>query len=220
MHVTGLALIALLALCLGCATSPGPAPTAEEEPEPAEKEVLALQAFFDEETLAVIRPAWEIACTSPGMRCAGRHGAVPHMTFGSWKVTPEELRRALDQAAGLKGRIPARAFAVELERVGGPAGRSIYYVPAGDAGLADYHRRVIETFNFPFETFREIDIPGQWKPHITLFWAPPEAKEPMDRAEALAGKLTRARIASFGLVLFKGGIRTALEIPCAPPAAE
>ena len=178
------------------------------------KTVLGLQAFFDDASNAAIRRSWDLAIATPGMQCAGAEGMRPHMTFGSWRVTPEELRQAIELAKGLQGRIPGRVVALRpVVRQRRDGGTSFDYVPAEDLSLADYHRMVHERFGYGFEAFRPIDLPGQWRPHVTMFSGSAEAEEQTEKAIELAEQVEQVRIASFGLVVF-GPPRVLYEVRC------
>lgn len=206
-----------VALAAGCA---GRGPLSEGAEAPAsqetEKQVLALQAFLDQESLQTIQAAWNGAIATDGIQCAGTHGMQPHMTFGSWKVTPDELEQAIARARELNGRLPGRRVRVEPRVDERDGVRSFFYVPPEDPGLHDYHRMAHERLAFPFEPFRAIDLTGQWQPHVTMFSGEAGAREPMDELIEFASTLEEVEIVAFGLVLF-GPTRTAYAIQCAPP---
>jgi len=210
-------MVVAIAMLAGCASTDGAKPD-----EGADKQVLALQAFFDAESHERMMEAWEVAIAADGVECAGEHGMRPHMTFGSWKVTPGELERALQRGAELDGRIPGRCLRLQpvTHKWGDRGGLNFHFVPAqDDPAVHDYHRAVHQQLGFDFEPFRPIDLPGQWHPHVTMFRAGPEGREAFDEAVARLSKLREAEITSFGLVLF-GPIRTPCEIRCAPAASE
>lgn len=214
MHWAGPVTAGIVAAMLaGCASTGGEHVAGEEE-----KQVLALQAFLDPESHGRMMEAWKVAVAADGVECAGAHGARPHMTFGSWKVTPGELEHALRRGAELDGRIPGRRLALTPVTRDASEGSRVrfHYVPEDDPALHDYHRAVHEQLGFDFEPFRPIDLPGQWKPHVTMFHAGPEGREAFDEAVGRLSGLREVEITSFGLVLF-GPIRTAQEIRCAPP---
>ena len=216
----------VIAVAAGC-HAPQPSAAKPEPPAgpPPAKTVLALQAFFDDESNAAIKPSWDVALATKGMECAGSEGMRPHMTIGSWQVTPEELQQAIAKAQTLQGRIPSRVMALQpvvREQQGG--GLSFNFVPAPDAPgpaipLADYHRMVHEQLGFKFEPYRPIDLPGQWRAHVTMFSGNAEARGQTEKAIELAKKVEQVRITSFGLVTF-GPVKTLAEIKCAPTSGE
>jgi len=212
MYCAGVVLlVVVVATVAGCRA----AETGSAAGSAPQKTVLGLQAFFDDASNAAIRPSWDLAIATPGMTCAGAEGMRPHMTFGSWQVTPEELQQAIEKAKALEGRIPGRVVALQpVVRERRDGGVSFHYVPAEDPSLADYHRTVHERLGYGFESFRPIDLPGQWRPHVTMFSGSPEAKEQTEKAIELAKEVKRVRIASFGLVIF-GPPRTLYEFRCA-----
>lgn len=216
-HSLGALLVAIVMVAAaGCRAARPAEPRAEGAPagEPA-KTVLGLQAFFDDASNAAVKPSWDLAIATPGMQCAGSEGMRPHMTFGSWRVTPQELQQAIEIAGKLQGSIPGREVALQAvvrQRRGG--GTSFHYVPAEDPSLVDYHRMVHERLGYTFEPFRPIDLPGQWRPHVTMFSGSAEARERTEKAIELAKQVGQVRIASFGLVIF-GPPRVLYEMQCA-----
>ena len=212
----------VIAAAAGC-HAPHPSAAKPEAPAgpPAAKTVLALQAFFDDESNAAIKPSWDLALATKGMECAGAEGMRPHMTIGSWQVTPDELQQAIEKARTLDGRIPSRVVDLQpMARDQQNGGLSFSFAPADDAGgpaipLADYHRMVHELLGFKFQPYRTIDLPGQWRPHVTMFSGSAGARTQTEKAIELAKQVKQVRIASFGLVTF-GPPKTLCEIKCAP----
>ena len=147
------------------------------------------------------------------MECAGAEGMRPHMTIGSWQVTPDEMQQAIAKAQTLQGRIPSRVMALQpVVREQQNGGLSFNFVPAADAPgpaipLADYHRMVHEQLGFKFEPYRPIDLPGQWRPHVTMFSGNAEARAQTEKAIELAKQVKQVRIAS----LRAGGLRPAQD---------
>ena len=78
---------------------------------------------------------------------------------------------------------------------------------------------VHEQFGYTFEPFRPIDLPGQFRPHVTMFSGNAEARAETEKAIELAKQVKEVRIASFGLVIF-GPARTLYEVKCAPAGGE
>jgi hypothetical protein len=212
---TGFVVPLLVTIC-GCASLPSGAtqPATGPGTQPA-KTVLALQAFLDEASERRIAECWQAAMKIPGVKCAGALGARPHITFGSWRVTEAELAEAVGGFARFDAALPGQTIVLGPSVEEHPDGSADYYfIPKSAGDIHEYHRRVRERLSFPYETFRQIDVPGRWEPHLTMFTCPKDRRDEVDALFRNLSDASTARIGSFGLVTF-GPIQARAQVRCA-----
>jgi hypothetical protein len=166
------------------------------------KTVLALQCFLGRQDEQRIVDAWERVSGIEGVQCAHTLGAVPHITAGSWKVTPDELEQARTGLAAKVAGICAIETDVMLHEERRDGILSYYLVPTGSTALVIFHKEVHEALGYPYETFRTIDLPGRWWPHLTLFSVPEERLQLVADALEKLKQIERVSIERLGLVTF------------------
>lgn len=186
---------------LGCGTTaPRRPPTRGTEPP-----VLAIQGFLDDEHETLVREIWRKLEDGGVPVGAARSGARPHMTLASWRVgdpTPDLVAR-LDRTARTLRPQPV-TLTLTTERDSGLYDSGLYLVPpAADNGLHAFHARLHESMGEVGPSYRKIDLPGQWQPHVSVVYGFPAALLP--RAQEICAALPvpfEARIDAIGFVTF------------------
>ena len=149
----------------------------------AEKTIIAIQGFIDPVDSDKIMRLCTGLSDIEGYHSDLERSFIPHVTLASWKVTPDELEVAAsqyqDRLTGMN-RISARVHLVEKEK----DRRFVYHlVPEITQPLLEFHSTLHKKLDWHFEPFRQIDLPGSWMPHLTLFSIPIAQKPSV--AEAL-----------------------------------
>ncbi|MDX2111295.1 MAG: hypothetical protein SFY80_13770 [Verrucomicrobiota bacterium] len=180
---------------------------AETPPSVVQKEVLALQTFFRPNEQAVLEALWKRAMAIEGVDCAMRAGAVPHMTTGSWRVSPSELQEAMAVLSPRLDGLTELPMTVRLEEGEYEGSIGWELIPESSPALLEYHCAVLTRLGFTYEPFRKIDIPGQWLPHITLFSvkkeSAPRVREQLEPILTELREIHTLHAARLGLVTFQ-----------------
>ena len=174
------------------------------------KTVLALQCFLNPEQEQRIVDIWKGVLEIEGVQCAHSLGAVPHITAGSWRVTPEELEQARTSLVERVADMPAVEVDMVLEEQSEGGVLDYCFRPTNATALVAFHANVHKALGYPYETFRPIDVPGQWWPHLTLFSVPEQRRAQVREAFEELSKITHVRVERLGLVTF-GPIKVLAE---------
>ena len=187
--------------------------TAEQE----DKGVLALQAFVSEEDEArLIPPCLEVA-EIEGSDSSLKRGAKLHITLASWEVTRPELEVAQSEfASRLKG-IPAITVRVSLGESREDGGLACAFLPEPSDELLQWHAQVHAKAAWPFQPWREMDLPGSWWPHMGVCHLAESkehlAREPLRRLR----EMRELTIEGIGLVSYLGPMQILEEIKLGSP---
>jgi len=166
------------------------------------KQVLALQSFLSATDEAIIVKCWEKVTQIDGVQCAYSNGAIPHITLGSWKVTKDELQEARSRfSQNLEDSKPI-SFDVRLETKTANGRTRYYLVPRSADAVEPFHRQQHESLQYKFETQRDIDLPGQWWPHLTLFSIPSDKQSLIETELNTLRSITELEVRRLGLVTF------------------
>jgi hypothetical protein len=136
------------------------------------------------------------------VKCAYTLGAVPHITAGSWQVTPEELKEARAGLAEAVAGLEPVDVEVTLHEECRDGFCAYYLIVTNREALMAFHAGLHEALDYPYETFREIDLPGQWWPHLTLFSVPESNRDAVAEALDKLREVSRVRVERLGLVTF------------------
>lgn len=137
--------------------------------------VVAVQALFHEEP--AIDSIWTEAMDKYDAQCAKSHGARPHMTFASFLMNEKELQEITTQFELLDKEFSEVNFSVELKqrKTGGSITYSLIPVDR-DPELFNLHEKVYTSINNDYKSYRTMDEPGKWRPHVSMFSIPEETE--------------------------------------------
>lgn len=187
--------------------------TAEQE----SKGILALQAFISQEDEARLIPLCLEVAEIEGSDSSLKRGAKLHITLATWEVTRPELELAQSEfASRLKG-IPAITVRVSLGESRGDGGLACALLPEPSDELLQWHAQVHAKAAWPFQPWREMDLPGSWWPHMGVCHIA-EKKEHL--ASEPLRKLRETRevtIEGIGLVSYLGPMQILEEIKLGSP---
>lgn len=185
--------------------------TASESAAEQTKEIIAIQAFIDDERAQQIMAGIAELPAIEGLKCDLKRGMFPHFTIASWRMTLDETKQVQSQYVQRIGSLRPVSVAVSLTKREMGERVSYHLLPDRPEHLVGFHARIHENLAWSFEPFRKIDLPGSWWPHLTLFGVPIEHAE---TARELAGHFNTIKevdIVRLGLVSF-GPMRTLAEI--------
>jgi hypothetical protein len=183
--------------------------------------VAAAQAFFSPTQERVILDLCRAAMATSDVFAAFAHGALPHMTLGSWIVTPDSVGTIVAQARAATAAVTQVSLMVTLKAE--PAMRAGYldyqFIPEATPEVLDFHRAIHTAMAVSNQPHRRIDLPGSWQPHISLFTAPVAASNALASVVRQLGDIRTLDVQRLGVVHFQNGINTKLDAPLPPSAA-
>ena len=169
----------------------------------SDKSVLPLQGFVESELSDQIMGICSEIENIEGYASDLGRLFVPHVTLGSWKLTPQELQEAesvfMCRLTGLSC-IEVEASLKEDEKDGR---LSCFLVPQITQPLLQFHSQVHERLSWDYEPFRQIDLPGSWWPHLTLFSIPSAQKDRIVPSLRRLSDIRTLRIERIGLIGFR-----------------
>ncbi|UCG87983.1 MAG: hypothetical protein JSW71_05410 [Gemmatimonadota bacterium] len=175
--------------------------------------VLALQGFLSREDEARIIPLCLRVSEIEGFDGGLNRGASRlHMTLASWKVTPQEVQLAQSQFASRFNDLAAITMPVSLFESRGNGGLACAIAPKPTEALLQWHAQVHAKVAWPFQPWREMDLPGSWWPHIGVCHIAESkehlASEPLQKLREIE-EITIERI---GLVSYFGSMQVLGEV--------
>lgn len=178
------------------------------------REVFAVQAFLDKETEDRIMRICEGVMGIEGIHCPFSLGMSPHFTIGSWWGMPSDLKEATPIFSERLAGLDALDTLVELEEheKSEPNWSSYFLVPEMTQQLQRFHAGIHDRLGYPYEPYREIDLPGSWWPHLLLFGVPKDKRNLIENQLASLREITKVRIARLGLVIFHPEMVTMTEV--------
>ena len=170
----------------------------------SEQQVLALQSFPIESQQREIQELCQKVFGVEGVKCAFKIGAVPHMTIGSWNVTQTQREEARAVFSKRLASMETIEFQVQLAKVKEDGLCEYYLVPAEPTNsLKRCHKQIHDALGYDYKTYRSVDLPGQWWPHISLFAIEPGLQSgPVEEHVSELKKISTIRIDGLGLVTF------------------
>ncbi len=171
----------------------------------ADKQVLAVQCFLDTKQKDDI----DHTCKQVANRLCDDFGTgysnYPHITLASYLVTPEELQEAQSVFSDRLRHMQAITVSTHLgtKHQEDHPDRLFYFLyPDMTQALIQFHARAHEQLAYPYEPYRQIDLPGNWWPHLTLFNIPKEKKEVIQDELNVLEDIHQVTITRLGLVTF------------------
>lgn len=167
--------------------------------------VLALHALLDSRTEAAIAHlAEDVVAAGIGSPGWNQH-VRPHMTMGSWYVERID-QDAVERMAAALGTLRSQPLRLRLtvsvrERI------HLNLYPEVQHDLLAFHEKAHAVLgdDTPAKHQRDIDLPGQWIPHVSLFDC---RDEDLPKAMGLVRRLEfplETSIAGFALARYGGG---------------
>jgi 2'-5' RNA ligase len=172
---------------------------------------MAIQAFIDDEPAQQILARISRLPAIDGLKCDLKRGMFPHFTIGSWKVTSDEMEIATSQFAERIGDTPSVDVDVSLTEKAREDRLGYHLLPTCPDYLIGLHARMHDNLKWTFDPFRQIDLPGSWWPHLTLFSVPNTSGDQVRAVVDELSSITRVRVERLGLVSFSP-VRTLAEL--------
>ncbi len=170
-----------------------------------EKKVLAIHCFLDMKRQNLIDDTCRNVAKRLGDTFCPGYSGHPHITLASWLVTREELEEAQSVFADRLTDVPSVTVSTRLgakERENQPDSVSYFLFPDTTQELIQFHAHAHKQLAYPYESQREIDLPGKWWPHLTLFKIPREMKDAIRDDLNVLANIQEVTITRLGLVTF------------------
>lgn len=197
MVAAGLAILVLA----GCKELPPNESSASTAAVDAGKSVLALQAFIDRDSHERIMATCSDIKDVEGYYSELETVFIPHITLGSWIVTPQELKLAESQFGKRLAGLSCAAVSMTLVEEEREDGRLAYYLrPEPTPSLLEFHAQAHSKLGWVYAPFRQFDLPGKWEPHLTLFSIPRDQRHSVSAAILKLRKIRNVRIERIGLL--------------------
>ena len=165
-------------------------------------QTIAIQALFSNESaIDALREKAEIYDNITSARSLG---ARPHMTIASFNVTENEVDELENNFQLLDNQYSSHSFTVKvMVETDDSTKWSYYLVPVDkDEVLIKIHDKLYTTVDKGYQKQRDIDMPGNWWPHISLFVVHGNSPKITDSLLVELGKIKRVTIKGFSLVSF------------------
>ncbi|MHB1458538.1 MAG: 2'-5' RNA ligase family protein [Armatimonadota bacterium] len=193
-------LVLVLAGCEDTSTSTNSTVQNDQSPN-VEKTIIAIQAFIDPADSDKIMALCTGLKGIKGYDSDLGRSFIPHVTLASWKVTPDELRTAISQYGSRLTGMNRISVPVHLKEKKRDDGRLNYYLmPEVSEALLEFHSTVHEKLDWHYEPFRQIDLPGSWVTHLTLFSIPADQRPRVTEALKQLRKIKSITIERIGFV--------------------
>jgi hypothetical protein len=174
--------------------------------------ILALQAFLSQEDEARLLPLCLKVSEIDGFDSDLKRGARLHITLATWEVTRAELALAQAQFASRLEGLAAIAVTVSLGEERGDGNLACALLPQSTEALLQWHAQVHAKANWPFQSWREMDLPGSWWPHMGLCHIAESkehlASEPLQKLR----EIKEVTIERIGLVSYLGPMEVLEEV--------
>jgi len=181
-----------------------------------DKSILAAHAFVNREADARIMSIHRSLLNIEGYASELDFQPAPHITLASWRVTPQELQLAETQFGDrLSGLSCTRLRAALKSREHSEKRLHYYLLPEISESLREFHAQMHRKLMWAFESYRRIDLPGSWWPHLTLFSIPSTQEPHIEQALASLREIEELSIERIGLVSYLGGARVISDIELA-----
>ena len=169
----------------------------------AETQILAVQAFVQKghegRIVEACDAALKIGESDPALEYSGN----PHVTIASWRVTREELGETESTFEERLQGLYAQEVQVSVEGRGQGNRLCYFLIPQVTQELEQFHHRIHEKLACKYEPFRNIDLPGSWWAHMTLFSVQVGTETSIEHPLSILGEIGHITMTRLGLVAFQ-----------------